>query len=90
MYGSENSWFKHYVNNTENIDGDTSDADRNFAEICENAGYAFEQHRVVTEDGYILTVYRIPGKLGEQTRPKPAILFQHGVFDSAYGWVMNY
>lgn len=46
---------------------------------------------MVTEDGYILAVYRIPGKVGEgNSRGKPPILMQHGVFDSAYAWIVNY
>jgi len=34
-------------------------------EIAVSSGYAFEEHKVVTEDGYILTAFRIPGKLME-------------------------
>lgn len=43
--------------------GDSNDADRSFAEICTRAGFDFEEHNVVTEDGYVLSVYRIPGVL---------------------------
>ena len=32
-------------------------------EQIENRGYLFEEHTVQTRDGYLLTVYRIPGKL---------------------------
>ncbi len=28
-------------------------------------GYHFEKHKIETEDGYILTAFRIPGKLEE-------------------------
>ena len=45
---------------------------------------------MTTEDGYILTVYRIPGLEGQDASSKPPVFMQHGVFDSAYGWVMNY
>ena len=44
----------------------------------------------MTDDGYILAVYRIPGKVGEETKVRPPVLMQHGVFDSAYAWIMNY
>ncbi|XP_037781825.1 gastric triacylglycerol lipase-like [Penaeus monodon] len=30
------------------------------ADLCRMAGYAVEEHRVVTEDGYILTVHHVP------------------------------
>ena len=29
------------------------------------SGYAYEEHKIMTEDGYILTTYRLPGKLTE-------------------------
>ena len=40
-----------------NIDnGDKSgDGKRNFAEICAENGFSYEEHRVTTKDGYILT-----------------------------------
>ena len=41
--------------------GDISDATRTFAQICEENGFDFETHEVTTEDGYILSVWRIPG-----------------------------
>ena len=59
----------------------------------------------MTEDGYILAVYRIPGKLGTEDPfqdvdieielandevDKPAVLFQHGILDSANAWIMHY
>ena len=43
------------------VNGDVSDAKRSFYEICEENGFDYEEHKVTTEDGYILTVYRIPG-----------------------------
>lgn len=47
---------------------------------------------MVTEDGYILAVYRIPGKLGEEpsVENKPPVYMQHGLLDSADAWIMNY
>nr|XP_012138723.1 PREDICTED: lipase 3-like isoform X2 [Megachile rotundata] len=46
-------------------------------------GYPAEAHVVLTEDGYILTMHRIPGKPGS-----PAILLQHGVLGSSADWVI--
>jgi pimeloyl-ACP methyl ester carboxylesterase len=45
---------------------------------------------VLTEDGYILMQFRIPGVLGQKITPKPPVLFQHGILDSAAEWAMNY
>ena len=34
-------------------------------EMAVASGYAFEEHKIVTEDGYVLTAFRIPGRLME-------------------------
>lgn len=39
----------------------TGDGKLTFQELCVKYGFEFEEHTVVTEDGYILTVWRIPG-----------------------------
>ena len=47
------------------------------ADICRKYGFAYEEHKVTTEDGYILTVGRIPGLLSEgqvAKGSKPAII----------------
>ncbi|XP_014285223.1 gastric triacylglycerol lipase [Halyomorpha halys] len=52
-------------------------------------GYPFEEHEVVTEDGYILSVHRIPyGKnnMGKIGRP---VIIQHGVLASSACWVLS-
>ena len=48
---------------------------------------------MTTADGYILNVFRIPGLINEHyhdNAAKPPVLFQHGLFDSAYCWIVNY
>jgi lysosomal acid lipase/cholesteryl ester hydrolase len=45
---------------------------------------------VTTEDGYILTQYRIPGLTNDFTSGKPTVFMQHGLLDSANCWIMNY
>ena len=72
--------------------GDTSDAKRTFEEICTENGFKFEIHEVTTEDGYELNVFRIPGLVseGQSNGTKPPVLFQHGILDSAYCWIVNY
>ena len=60
--------------------------------MTEDAGYFYEEHRVTTEDGYILTLFRIPGKSNDSSLvkgTKSAVLLQHGLMDSADGWVAN-
>ncbi|KAK3701539.1 hypothetical protein QZH41_020526, partial [Actinostola sp. cb2023] len=55
-------------------------------------GYPVENHDVITEDGYILSVQRIPygryGKCNDVTN-KPVIFLQHGLLCSSTNWVAN-
>lgn len=51
-------------------------------------GYASESHTVLTEDGYLLTLHRIPGcKNG--TRKGTPIFPQHGLLGSSADWLIN-
>ena len=50
------------------------DAFKSFEEICEENGFATENYTLTTEDGYILSLYRIPGAISEETTSKPAVL----------------
>ena len=50
------------------------------------AGYPVEIHDVVTEDGYILTLHRIPAS--NQTSP-PVVFLQHGLMSSSADWVIS-
>ena len=47
---------------------------------------------MTTDDGYILTVYRIPGMVGEAVpnKSKPTVMFQHGILDAAISWVTHH
>ncbi|KAL6417535.1 hypothetical protein ACFW04_012680 [Cataglyphis niger] len=52
-------------------------------EIITKAGYPAEAHVVMTEDGYLLTLHRIPG--GNDSLP---VLLQHGILGSSADWVI--
>ena len=64
----------------------TSDPDEyiNTTLLIRSKGYPAEEHTVVTQDGYILTVHRIPNP------NKPAVFLQHGLLDASSTWVMNF
>lgn len=47
------------------------------------AGYPAESHVVMTEDGYLLTLHRIPG--GNDSLP---VLLQHGILVTSAEWVV--
>jgi hypothetical protein len=62
----------------------TDDHDLSFEEICDKYGYPLEKYTVTTDDGYILQTFRIPhGKGQTYSSSRPALLFQHGAFDSS-------
>merc|ERR1712055_477499 len=53
-------------------------------------GYPCEIHMVVTEDGYILNMHRIPwGQTGNTADVRPAVMLQHGLMSSSEDWVIS-
>eukprot|EP00882_Tetradesmus_deserticola_P024099 GHRQ01026325.1.p1 GENE.GHRQ01026325.1~~GHRQ01026325.1.p1 ORF type:complete len:358 (+),score=63.04 GHRQ01026325.1:356-1429(+) len=53
-------------------------------------GYPFEKHRVNTEDGWVLNMYRIPhGKYrNNKPGPRPVVLLHHGITLSSACWTL--
>ncbi|XP_030378991.1 lipase 3-like [Scaptodrosophila lebanonensis] len=54
-------------------------------------GYPAERHTVTTQDGYVLTLFRIPysHKLQNQNAKRPAVLLQHGLFSNSDAWLCS-
>jgi pimeloyl-ACP methyl ester carboxylesterase len=66
------------------------DATATFQQLCTENGFQAEQHTVTTADGYILTMFRIPGLLNEPpATPKQPLLMHHGLLDCSDTWVVN-
>ncbi|XP_028036427.1 lipase 3-like [Bombyx mandarina] len=53
-------------------------------------GYSAESHTVVTDDGYILTVHRIPypKKITNRIIPRKTVLLHHGLLGSSADWII--
>lgn len=68
-----------------------SDAFKTMDQIALENGFAIESHFVVTQDGYITSMWRIPGLLNEDLSDskKPPLLMTHGMESDMMQWVMN-
>ncbi|KAF5814567.1 putative triacylglycerol lipase [Helianthus annuus] len=58
--------------------------------LIETQGYTCEEHKVTTEDGYILNMQHIPKSHDGTKADKPPVLLQHGLLMVDGGsWVLN-
>jgi len=68
---------------------DLNEMDMTTTELIEAIGYIAEAHYVYSEDGYLLCLHRIVGKIPvtESSVKKMPILFMHGMIMSSEVWV---
>jgi len=50
-------------------------------------GYTYEEHKVKTSDGYILTAQRITNPNASKTDLKP-VLLMHGMGGNSFNWIV--
>ncbi|KPJ14387.1 Lipase 1 [Papilio machaon] len=60
----------------------------NITELAEKYNYNMEVHTVTTEDGYILSLHRIP-KGRNSTKNDLVVLLMHGILDSSDSWILQ-
>lgn len=71
-------------------DTDRRDALASFTELCNLYQFEAENHTVITEDGYKLLLFRIPGSFHEAASySKPVAFMMHGLIDLADTWITN-
>ncbi|KAJ7960318.1 Lipase [Quillaja saponaria] len=57
--------------------------------MVETRGYTCEEHTVTTQDGYILSMQRIPvGQSGGTPGNRPPVLLQHGLLMDGITWLL--
>ncbi|KAJ4830354.1 hypothetical protein Tsubulata_031791 [Turnera subulata] len=59
--------------------------------MVETRGYACEEHKVTTKDGYILSLQRIPvgRSVAKWARIRPPVILQHGVLMAYWDWTWD-
>ncbi|XP_054157364.1 gastric triacylglycerol lipase-like [Oppia nitens] len=67
---------------------DDPDIDRNATQIISSRGFIPEAHTVITNDGYILQVFRIVNPYARNSSLRP-VYIQHGLFGSSDDFLLN-
>ncbi|KAF8893876.1 triacylglycerol lipase [Infundibulicybe gibba] len=68
-------------------------AARDFGELCNVYGYIHEEHVVLTKDGYLLGLHRLPSKQGKKkdspgtSTGNPVVYLHHGLLMNSEIWV---
>lgn len=66
---------------------------QDFGKLCEIFGYTFEEHVILTKDGYLLGLHRLSLKRGEQrgrmgiSTGKPVVYLHHGLLMNSEVWI---
>ena len=89
-----NLWNWPWDTQSESAGGDLpsgmpADFYKTFQQVVEAAGFGFEQHQVTTEDGYILTVFRVMNDQVKAGTKQPVVFMQHGLISLADTWIYN-
>ena len=70
--------------------GEDPEENMTVPEIIRHWGYPAETYATITEDGYVLTLHRIPYGVTNLARTnRPVVFLQHGLLCSSSNWVTN-
>nr|CAD7392366.1 unnamed protein product [Timema cristinae] len=91
MRGGNTNQQKECVRGLFQMDGKHIRTNLQAVELVRKSGYPCEEHLVVTEDGYILTVHRIPiGRVpSNQINLRPPVLLMHGLLATSDCWMLT-
>ncbi|KDR10945.1 Lipase 3 [Zootermopsis nevadensis] len=88
VYVGRAASFNNLTNHSIN-DAGVSDLLLSTPELIWKYGYPVEKHVVQTEDGYLLTHFRIPhGRSGATTRGGRPVILQHGILSASDIWIL--
>ena len=59
-----------------------------YQKFINQAGYNFEEYSITAEDGYILSIWRIPSVITQRNANPTPIILQHGLLDDSWTWFM--
>ncbi|KAJ9595445.1 hypothetical protein L9F63_013356, partial [Diploptera punctata] len=69
--------------------GDMVDTELKTPQLIRKYGYPAESHQVMTEDGYILTMHRIPDSPNSPAGTNKSVVFlQHGILATSSDWIV--
>eukprot|EP01136_Pigoraptor_vietnamica_P012205 Opistho-1_new@51877 len=83
----EDVWSRVHAASALSSPADWVDQLLNVTQLVNSRGYGCEDHRVVTSDGYILAIQRLPVRAG--VAKKGVVFLQHGILDSSMTWVIG-
>ncbi|XP_024218633.1 lipase 1 isoform X2 [Halyomorpha halys] len=63
--------------------------DISVANLVLRHGYPFDRHELTTEDGYVLSLFRIPFGRTDVRKLGPPVILQHGLQCSAACWIVS-
>ncbi|XP_075981418.1 lipase 3-like [Anticarsia gemmatalis] len=65
------------------------DTELNATQLAQKHEYPVEEHTIKTDDGYVLTLFRIPPKKHiREVQKRPVVFLMHGILGSADDWLL--